>query len=176
MSGILVAGIGNIFQGDDAFGVEVVQRLRRRALPPGVAVVDFGIRGIDLVYALLDGHEAVILVDAAARDELPGTVSVIAVEPAAEPAPDGTSDFSPHGLDPASVLALVRALGGDAPPVFLVACEPQTLGGEEGVMGLSPPVAAAIEPAIGAIAALVQRLRTETMEGSVQCGSLDWAC
>ena len=153
-----------------------MQRLRHRALPPGVTATDFGIRGIDLVYALLDGHDAVILVDAAPRGAPPGTVSVIAVEPAAEPAADGASDFSPHALDPASVLALVRALGGEAPPILLVACEPQTLGGEEGAMGLSPPVAAAIEPAIDAIEALVQRLRNETTEGSVRCGSLDLAC
>lgn len=67
MSGILIAGVGNGFQGDDAFGVEVVRRLSAQTLPPGVAAVDFGIRGIDLLYALMDEHDAVVLVDAAAR-------------------------------------------------------------------------------------------------------------
>ena len=82
MNSILVAGIGNIFNGDDAFGVEVVQRLRARpqGVPDGVRAVDFGIRGIDLVYALLDGHDAVVLVDAAPRGQPAGTVSVIEVD------------------------------------------------------------------------------------------------
>ena len=74
---ILIAGIGNIFLGDDAFGVEVARRLVRRRLPDGVRVVDFGIRGLDLTYALLDGYEAVILVDAAPRGGPPGTLYVL---------------------------------------------------------------------------------------------------
>src|ERR1700758_4827464 len=81
---ILVAGVGNIFLGDDAFGVEVVQRLARRALPDGVRVVDFGIRGLDLVYALLDGYETVVLVDAAPRGGSPGTLYVLEPEPEAD--------------------------------------------------------------------------------------------
>jgi hydrogenase maturation protease len=154
MSGILVAGIGNIFQGDDAFGVEVVRRLRDRALPACVTAVDFGIRGIDLAYALLDGHDAVVLVDTAARGAAPGTVSVIEVASSDE----APATVAPHSLDPAAALAMARALGSPIPPVFVVACEPQELGGEEGVMGLSAPVAAAIEPAVDAVQALVRRL------------------
>ena len=80
MSQILVAGIGNIFKGDDAFGVEVARRLAQSPLPAGVKVVDFGIRGIDLTYALLDGYDAAILVDTAKRGAAPGTVSIVAPE------------------------------------------------------------------------------------------------
>lgn len=166
MSGILIAGIGNIFEGDDAFGVEVVQRLRNLSLPPGVTAVDFGIRGIDLVYALMDRHDAVVLVDAAQRGAAPGTVSVIEIEPSPQPAMPAA--VSPHGLDPASALALVRAMGSEAPPLFLVACEPQTLGGEDGLMGLSPPVAAAIDPAVTAVERLVRRLHNDVQNRSVQ--------
>ena len=80
MSGVLVAGIGNIFHGDDGFGVAVAQQLAGRGLPPGVRVVDFGIRGLDLVYALLDGYSAAILIDAVERGDPPGTLSVIEPE------------------------------------------------------------------------------------------------
>src|SRR5437763_5407130 len=107
---ILVAGIGNIFLGDDAFGVEVVRRLSVRPLPPGVEVRDFGIRGLDLVWAVQDGYEAVILVDAACRGGLPGTLCVL--EP--EPGPPAVS-VEPHQLDPARVLQLVQAEAGRLP-------------------------------------------------------------
>jgi len=165
MSGILVGGIGNIFNGDDGFGVEVVQRLRARpqGMPDGVTAVDFGIRGLDLVYALLNPHDAVVLVDAAPRGEPAGTVSVIQVM-----AQDTAGrSFSPHALDPAAALEMARSLGAGDTPVFVVACEPLTLGDEEGAMGLSPPVAAAIEPAIVAVDDLVQRLRETAMARSV---------
>jgi hydrogenase maturation protease len=145
---ILVAGIGNIFQGDDAFGVEVARRLLRESLPPGVTVKDFGIRGVDLTYALMDGHDTVILLDAAARGEPPGTLSLIAPELPAEGAPDaGLPIVSAHDLDPAKVMQLVHALGGNCGRILLIACEPADLGGEDGRMGLSDRVAAAIEPA-----------------------------
>ena len=74
---ILVAGIGNIFLGDDAFGVEVVRRLSAREWPANVRVTDFGIRGYDLAYALLDGYDTTILIDACPRGELAGTLYVI---------------------------------------------------------------------------------------------------
>ncbi len=160
MTGILVAGIGNIFKGDDAFGVEVAQRLARKPLPDGVKVVDFGIRGIDLTYALLDDYDAVILVDAAQRDEPPGTVSIIEPE---QPSPqsaiaDGVF-VEPHNLDPAKVLSLVGALGGGCRRILMVACEPADLGDEEtGAMGLSPPVTAAVDQAIIAIERLIGKL------------------
>jgi hydrogenase maturation protease len=147
---ILIAGIGNIFLGDDAFGVEVAQRLQRRPLPDSVQVVDFGIRGFDLAFALMDNWDAVILVDAMARGGDPGCVYAVVPDPRsfapgaleAKPAVDGL------GMHPLNVLRMVRQMGGDPPPVLLVACEPLTLGGEEGHMGLSRPVTAAVDVAI----------------------------
>jgi hydrogenase maturation protease len=165
MTAILVAGIGNIFNGDDAFGVEVARRLMGRALPQGVKVVDFGIRGIDLTYALLDGYDAAILVDAAARGEAPGTVTIV------EPTASSVSGLEPgdlivsaHGLDPAKVLQMVSALGGGCRRLVLVACEPADLGGEDGAMGLSAVVEAAIEPALETVESLIdQFLRNQTV-------------
>ncbi len=161
MTKILVAGIGNIFKGDDAFGVEVAQRLARRPHPDGVRIVDFGIRGIDLTYALLDDYDAAILVDAAQRNHAPGTISVIEPD---QPSPDALPPegvfVELHNLDPAKVLALVAALGGGCGRILLVACEPATLGDEEtGAMGLSEPVAAAVDEAI----TIVERLIAEML-------------
>src|SRR5690242_9470084 len=116
---ILVAGIGNIFLGDDGFGVEVVRRLANRKLPEGVQVVDFGIRGMDLAYALLDHYEAIIFVDIASRGERPGTLYLI------EPQIDRDSEVTldTHGMDLMKVLALARSLGARPARTFLVACE-----------------------------------------------------
>jgi hydrogenase maturation protease len=170
MSGILVAGIGNIFKGDDGFGVEVAQRLTRRAWPAGVKVVDFGIRGLDLTYALLDGYDAAVLVDTVQRGEPPGTLYVIEPERSGAEAPNpGDLEFSPHELDPAKVLRLVQALGGDCPRVVVLACEPLTFGDEEDAMGLSAPTAAAVEPAIAMIEDLVGRLLGELAPRRGEC-------
>jgi hydrogenase maturation protease len=160
---ILVAGVGNIFLGDDAFGVEVAQRLLRRALPDEVRVVDFGIRGIDLTYALLDGYETVILVDAAPRDGPPGTLYVL--EPARGEA-GAAVPVEMHDLDPAKVMRLAAALGSPAGRVLLVGCEPVPPGeAEEMAMGLSEPVRAAVEEAVPLVEALVGRLlRGEAVE------------
>lgn len=169
MSQILVAGIGNIFKGDDAFGVEVVQRLALRSLSPDVKVVDFGIRGIDLTYALLDGYRAAVLVDAMRQGKEPGTVSIVEPERPSdeEPAPDDLM-ISAHDLDPAKVLRLVTALGGKCRRVLLVACEPATFGDEEeGLMGLSPPVAAAVDHAVAAVETLVGKLLEEGSESEI---------
>jgi hydrogenase maturation protease len=159
MTAILIAGIGNIFNGDDAFGVEVARLLSQRRLPAGVKVIDFGIRGIDLTYALLDGYDAAVLIDTAQRGERPGTISVI--EPDHEaPGAAAPEDLmlSPHELDPAKVLRLVTALGGACKRVLLVACEPLTFGGEAGVMGLSKPVAAALDAAVTTVEELVAEI------------------
>ncbi|MGE4173783.1 MAG: hydrogenase maturation protease [Methylocystis sp.] len=156
MTSILVACVGNIFNGDDAFGVEVARRLAQITLPEGVQVVDFGIRGIDLTYALMDGYDAVILVDVAQRGETPGVVSIVEPEfvEEGELSPEDLA-LSPHDLDPAKVLRLVSALGGSCQRVLLVACEPLTFGGEEGVMGLSKPVTAAVGVAAETIEELI---------------------
>lgn len=159
MRSILIAGIGNIFNGDDAFGVEVAHRLMQRPLPPEVKVIDFGIRGIDLTYALLDGYGAAVLVDSAKRGECPGTISIVDLsEAASEPAPADDFMLSPHELDPAKVLRSVAALGGSCDEIFLVGCEPLTFGGEEGLMGLSAPVAAALDIAVRTVEELADQL------------------
>lgn len=141
---VLVAGIGNIFLGDDAFGCEVV-----RALPPraNVEIVDFGIRGYDLGLRLEAAWDAVILVDAARRGGPPGTLYVI--EPDVAPR---ALQLDAHALDPATVLALAAT---KQRCVRLVACEPETFGTDDDpALGLSAPVAAAIPGAV----ALVERL------------------
>jgi hydrogenase maturation protease len=146
---ILIAGIGNIFLGDDAFGCEVAQRLAARPLPEGVRVVDFGIRGLDLAYALMDGFDLTILVDATPRGGAPGTLYVL--EPELNE-PDAAPVVETHGMDPVKVLRLVQALGGQSPNVRVVGCEPANLGSEEEpVMGLSAPVQAAVDEAIALI-------------------------
>ncbi|QJW94950.1 hydrogenase maturation protease [Frigoriglobus tundricola] len=161
---ILIAGVGNIFRGDDAFGGEVVRRLAGRGLPAGVRVCDFGTRGHDLAYAILDGYDGVILVDAAARGGPPGTLYTIelAPRPLAEPAPLGT-----HGVDLPAVFAMVRALGGTRARLYLVGCEPADLGpDDEGRMGLSEPVAAALGPAVAFVEAVAAGLVTGATVGA----------
>lgn len=165
---ILVAGIGNIFLGDDAFGVEVARRLLDRPLPEGVRVVDFGIRGFDLTFAMLEDAAAVILVDAAPRGEPPGTLYVIEPEPneSDEPEP-GELLIDPHSMDPGRVLRLVRALGGRAKRVLLVGCEPMIVGTDEDfVSGLSEPVQSAVDEAVRMVESLVREIR-ETHAASV---------
>ncbi len=154
---ILVGGIGNIFLGDDAFGVEVVKRLKAKRLPRGVEVVDFGIKGIDLTYALLDDYGAAILVDAIPRGERPGTLYVI--EPEEEDEGDA-ADLVPqtHSLDPASVLRLVRRLGGRIDPLLLVGCEPTPPDVDDMLQGLSAPVAAVVEEAVRTIESLIEKM------------------
>jgi hydrogenase maturation protease len=157
MNRILVAGIGNIFMGDDAFGVEVAQRLAQRPLPDGVKVVDFGIRGIDLTYALLDGYDAVVLIDTAQLGAPPGTVRIVVPElQLREPqAPEGLL-IEPHDLDPAKVLRLATTLGNSCRRILLVACEPATFGNEDAdAIGLSPAVAAAVDEAIAVVEKLI---------------------
>jgi len=164
---ILVAGIGNIFLGDDAFGVEVAWRLSRRALPDHVRVTDFGIRGMDLAYALIDGYDAAILVDAAPRGGDPGTLYVI--EPDSEDAEGGREPalIEAHGLNPMRVLDMARALGGRPKRVLVVGCEPATLGDEvEGAMGLSAPVEAAVDGAMAMVESLVSRITEELQVGA----------
>lgn len=155
MTDILVAGIGNIFLGDDGFGVEVVQELAARALPDGVVVKDFGIRGFDLAFAL-DTAKTIILVDAASRGDAPGTVYTI--EPDLENLDDGGAPDA-HSMDPMQVLRLARQLNVLPGRILLVGCEPATFGPEnEGHMGLSPLVEAAVDRAVDVIEKLIAGL------------------
>jgi hydrogenase maturation protease len=141
-SRVLVAGIGNVFLGDDGFGVEVVRRLGERPLRDGVDAVDYGIRGVHLAYDLLEGrHSTLILVDALPLDEPPGTLAVLEV-PADAPVP---ATVDGHSMSPGVVLAALRALGGTPPRVLVVGCRPAVL--DEGI-ALSAPVAAAVDEAV----------------------------
>jgi hydrogenase maturation protease len=165
---ILVAGVGNIFLGDDGFGVEVVRRLAGRQLPEGVEVVDFGIRGMDLAYALQDDYEVVIFIDATPRGENPGTVYLI--EPEIEA--DGEMTLDTHGMDPVKVIKLSRALGAKPARTLVVGCEPQVVvsGEDYGdmVMELSEPVRAAVEEAAQMIESLVEEIGRES-KGQTGC-------
>jgi hydrogenase maturation protease len=138
---VLVAGVGNIFLRDDGFGSEVARRLAARPLPDGVRVVDYGIGGIHLAYDLLAGVDQLILVDALPRDVAPGTVSLLEIEAG----DDLGSTVDSHAMDPATVFASLRGLGGVPPPTVVVGCEPADV--TEG-MGLSPQVAAAVDPTV----------------------------
>jgi hydrogenase maturation protease len=156
---VLVAGIGNIFMGDDAFGVEVARRLAGRELPAGVDVGDFGIRGIDLMYALGEGYDAAVFVDAVPRGEPPGTLSVI--EPRVE---DGEVTLDAHGMDPVRVLSLARQVGSVPERIVIVGCEPavRMSGDEEEIVGeLSEPVRAAIGDAVELVESVVGELVEE---------------
>jgi hydrogenase maturation protease len=149
---ILIACVGNIFLGDDGFGVEVATALSKRQLPPGVSVKDFGIRGFDLAYALLDPWDAVIIVDALPRGQAAGTLYVLEPDAAA-----ADMELNPHGMDPVRVLNLAASLGPISAKVLVVGCEPHDFGDElEGRMGLSAPVQAAVEEACNMIALQLQ--------------------
>ena len=156
---ILVAGIGNVFLGDDGFGVEVANRLLGRAPPAGVHVEDFGIRGMDLAYALA-GYDVAVLVDASPRGQPPGTLYLI--EP--ELGDEDLAGPDAHGMDPVKVLSLARALGEPLPRVLVVGCEPATrmTGDEDEVVAeLSEPVSAAVDEAVR----MVEGLTEELLEG-----------
>jgi hydrogenase maturation protease len=164
---VLVAGIGNIFHGDDGFGVRIAQQLAMTGAPEDVRVMDAGIRSIDLVFALLDPYELVILVDATQRGGSPGTLYTIEIRP--EDIPDGFEEYglvNSHGLDPARVLALAKTMGAKLGRILLVACEPQILeGAQTGYIGLSDAVEAAVSPALEIIRDLVQDSFAETVTG-----------
>jgi len=155
---ILVAGIGNIFLGDDAFGVEVVQRLSQREMRKTVRVTDFGIRGLDLAYALQDAYETVILVDAIRQGGEPGTLCVIEPELDVGASDETRSVIDGHGMDPVRVLRLAASMGVTLQRVLLIGCEPQNLGGEEGYMGLSAPVEVAVSEAVKRIELLIEEV------------------
>ena len=157
---ILVAGVGNIFLGDDAFGSEVAHRLMRRALPAEVQVNDYGTCSYDLAYAMMEGYEATILVDATSQGQSPGTVYLIEpdlneLEKMDRAAADG------HSMNPVSVLQMVRSLGCRPRKLYLVGCEPAALGNDDGVIGLSESVQAAVPRAIEMVESLISDLLSE---------------
>lgn len=158
---ILIAGVGNIFLGDDAFGVEVARVMSTRTLPEQVVVRDFGIRSFDLAYALLDDWSAVILVDAVSRNEAPGTLFVIEADLSESVEAAETATFDGHSMDPVTVLRLAQTLGEIRPNVYVVGCEPANLGGDEGHMGLSPEIEAAVNEAVDMVGNLIREIQRE---------------
>jgi len=142
---ILVAGVGNVFLRDDAFGVEVVKLLAERPQPAGVQIKDYGIRGVHLVYELLDGYDLLVLVDAAPRGEAPGTVTVLEVE---LPSPGAQPVIDAHSLTPDAIFGLLSSLGGHSGRNLVVACEPAEV---DAGMGLTDPVRAALPHAVRAV-------------------------
>ncbi len=169
MSGrVLIAGVGNIFFGDDGFGSAVAQRLAQETLD-GARVEDFGIRGMHLAYELLAGYTAAVLIDAVPRGSEPGTLYVI------EPAPV-ESALAPdaHRMDLANVFACVRMLGGEPPPITIVGCEPATI--DEGI-GLSEPVQRAVEAAIPLVCRVARSVaaKTENAPTNSQSKETTWS-
>ena len=158
MKKILIAGLGNIFHGDDGFGCEVIRELSREKIPAGTTVKDFGIRSYDLAYALTDGYDTTILVDAVPRGEKPGTVFLI--EPDLNRLGElETGAVDAHSLNPVAVLKLAQSLGDISGKLFLVGCEPAVLESDE--IGLSEPVRAAMPQALEMIQSLIAELLLE---------------
>jgi hydrogenase maturation protease len=165
---ILIACVGNIFLGDDAFGVEVARVLAGRQFPEGVRVVDFGIRAFDLAYALLDPWDAVILVDAVPRGEVPGTLYTI--EPDLSSIATAKMDDAPldgHSMDPVKVVQLAQSMGSINTRLLVVGCEPGDCGGDEGRMGLTEPVQNSIAVAADMVEELVEHIAVARTTRSV---------
>jgi hydrogenase maturation protease len=154
---VLVAGIGNIFLGDDGFGVEVVGRIDEATLPASVDVADYGIRGIHLAYELLDGrYDTLIMVDAAPVDGPPGTLAVIEVDPIGTDFPGDSptpAAIDGHGMHPQAVLELLRGIGGAVDRVLVVGCRPAVVDERE---GLSDPVRGVVDDAVSLVTALAR--------------------
>jgi hydrogenase maturation protease len=163
--GVLVAGIGNIFQTDDAFGVEVARRLTARRLPTGARAEDFGIRGVHLAYELLEGYHGLVLIDAVPMGEPAGTLAVIAHEVRPEPMTgDGVAPVvDAHTMNPEVVLNTLARLGGSVERIFIVGCQPASL--HEG-MGLTPAVAAAVDEAVEMCCQLISEIVEPVGKGS----------
>lgn len=151
----LIAGVGNIFLGDDGFGPEVVRHLTStiEPAPGGARVVDYGIRGVHLAYDLLDGVDTLILVDAvpSGGNDPPGSIRTLGISEA-DVGEGADAGLDAHGLDPLAVLRQLRSLGGSLPQTFVVGCVPADMS--EGI-GLSRPVQASIPTAIAAIRAVI---------------------
>jgi len=157
---ILVAGVGNAWLQDDAFGGECARRLEAAGVPSGVTVMDFGTGGLDLAYEIMRGYDALVIIDASRRGGEPGTLYVIEPSMAeiASSIEDGDA-INPHGMDPHTVLRFVNAFGGFSGKVVVVACEPGPI--EELAVGLSPEVELAVERALDVVMEQIAALRTD---------------
>jgi hydrogenase maturation protease len=168
---MLIAGVGNIFLGDDGFGVEVANRLASEALPEGVRVADYGISGMHLAYDLAEGFETTILVDATPRGSDPGTVYVMELDPSAPAGPAGGAAepgrgiplLDGHGMQPDVVFGMLNLLGAEAGRVLLVGCEPASIDER---IGLSEPVTAAVDEAVRIVLELVRAVTADDAAGS----------
>jgi hydrogenase maturation protease len=167
---ILVAGVGNVFLRDDAFGVEVVRLLVERPQPPGVQIRDYGIRGVHLAYELLDGYDLFVLVDAAPRGEAPGTVSVLEVE---LPSPEAQPVIDAHSLTPDAIFGLLSSLGGHPGRNLVVACEPAEV---DPGMGLSDPVREALPHAVRAVEEILAQATGPARQAAVREAADEQEC
>jgi hydrogenase maturation protease len=174
---ILVAGIGNIFLGDDAFGSEVARRLMDEKLPPEVRVIDFGIRTYDMAYAIMDGYDVTILIDITAQGQAPGTVYLIEpdLNEAGSPDSGGASPYpadanlaDAHSMDTARVLQMLHRFGSSPGKLYLIGCEPAILEGEDDQIGMSEPVEKSVPHAIEWIKTLVNDLLQEDPKKKVE--------
>jgi hydrogenase maturation protease len=171
-SKILVAGIGNIFLGDDAFGSEVARRLMQEKLPVEVRVTDFGIRSYDLTYAMMDGYDVTVFVDSTSQGQPPGTVYLI--EPDLNQIGQLEEEVTDaHSMNPVRVLRMLRTMGGSPGRVFLIGCEPAILEVDDGQLGLSEAVEAAVPRAIELIKSLLNDLLNEIPERKLETDCLN---
>ena len=157
---ILVAGVGNAWLQDDAFGGECARRLEAGGVPSGVTVMDFGTGGLDLAYEIMRGYDALVIIDASRRGGEPGTLYVI--EPSMDDLAGSIEDgdvINPHGMDTQTVLRFVGAIGGFSGRVVVIGCEPGEV--DEVGLGLTPPVAAAVERALELVLETVGRLKDD---------------
>jgi hydrogenase maturation protease len=157
---ILVAGVGNAWLQDDAFGGECARRLEARGVPSGVTVMDFGTGGLDLAYEIMRGYDALVIIDASRRGAEPGTLYVIqpAMDEIASQIEDGDA-INPHGMDPHTVLRFVNAVGGFTGRVVVIGCEPGEV--DQVGLGLTPAVEAAVEGALKLVLDTIDELRTD---------------
>jgi hydrogenase maturation protease len=157
---ILVAGVGNAWLSDDAFGGECARRLEARGVPSGVTVMDFGTGGLDLAYEIMRGYDALILLDASRQGGEPGTLYVI--EPELSEFENGIEDgdaINPHGMTPAEVLRFVNTIGGFSGKVVVIGCEPGEV--DEVGITLTPAVEGAVERALSIVGETIDELRTD---------------
>ena len=159
---VLVAGMGNDLRQDDGFGIAVVRWFFEDGVPEGVQVYESGIGGIGLVQELMDGYEALVIVDAADRGEEPGTVYLLEVEvpDLEEFTQESRQEFlaDTHYAVPSKALILARALKVLPPRVYILGCQPKE---HELGMGLSEPVKAGVAEATRRLRELTTRLVRE---------------
>jgi len=164
---ILIAGVGNAWMHDDGFGGAVIAALEQRDLPEGLVVLDMGTGGLNLAYEVMRGYDGLILVDASQQGEAPGTLYVIEVpEESVQAGIEDGEMIDPHAMDPGSMLRFVRTVGGWPGKVMVVGCEPAEV--EQPGMGLSEPVAAAVEPAVDLVLETAAELGTSALEAQVE--------